>query len=152
MAYKSILVHVDGDAGCAARIRLAAMLASNSGAHLLGAAATGVSRFLFHSLPVDHSDPTLAAHQQALRSTARDALAAFTAYCADSDLASYAGQIIDDDAAPGLNLLGRTADLLVLGQPVAATPALAVDLAGQVVCGCGRAVLLAPTRAAIPAI
>jgi nucleotide-binding universal stress UspA family protein len=152
MAYASILVHVDGDAACAARIRLAAMLASSSGAHLLGAAATGVSRFLFHSLPTDHSDPTLAAHQALLRSTARLALDAFSSHCAQEQVASYTEHIIDDDAAPGLNLLGRTVDLLVLGQPAAAAPALSADLAGQVVCACGRPVLLAPARAVVTAL
>ena len=46
MAYKTILVHVDEAPHSAARILLAGELALQEGAHVVGVATTGVSRFL----------------------------------------------------------------------------------------------------------
>jgi nucleotide-binding universal stress UspA family protein len=43
MTYKTIVVHVDQSRHAAARIRLAAELAISEGAHLVGAAMTGIS-------------------------------------------------------------------------------------------------------------
>lgn len=47
MSYKTILVHVDDSIHAAERIRVAATLAAEHGAHLTGVAATGVSRFAY---------------------------------------------------------------------------------------------------------
>ena len=45
MAYKTILVHVDEAPHSAARILLAGELALQEGAHVIGVATTGISRF-----------------------------------------------------------------------------------------------------------
>lgn len=41
MGYHSVMVHLDGDTRCDARVHLAAHLAATGGSHLLGVAATG---------------------------------------------------------------------------------------------------------------
>ena len=45
MSYKTILVHVDQSPHAPARIALAARIAAEQGAHLIGAAMTGISRY-----------------------------------------------------------------------------------------------------------
>ncbi len=46
MDYRTVLVHVDDTPRATTRIRAAAALARAGGSHLVGAALTGVSRFL----------------------------------------------------------------------------------------------------------
>lgn len=140
MAVPTILVHVDDSARSAERVRLAAQLALRSGGHLIGAAPTGVSRFLIHSLPREQDDPTLALHLDMLRAQARAALAGFSAQCEAGGASSFEARVIDDEAGAGLCLHGRAADLLVLGQAAPDTP----DLPAQVISGAGRPVLLVP--------
>lgn len=144
MAYPTVLVHVDDSSGAAGRIRVAAQIAARAGGHLTGAAATGVSRFLYHSMPPEKDDPTLALHLDMLRAQSRAALAAFSAQCRELKLASFDARVVDDEAGPGLSLLGRAADLLVIGQANPDARALAADLPTHVVTHAGRPVLLVP--------
>lgn len=144
MAYPTILVHVDDGARSAERIRLAAQLALRGGGHLIGAAPTGVSRFLYHSMPPDKDDPTLALHLDMLREQARSALAAFGAQCDAAHVSSFEARVIDDEAGAGINLHGRAADLIVVGQAEAHARAGAGELATHVISGSGRPVLVVP--------
>jgi nucleotide-binding universal stress UspA family protein len=143
MAYPTILVHVDDSARAAERIRLAGQLALRAGGHLIGAAPTGVSRFLYHSMPPDKDDPTLALHLDMLREQARVALAGFSAQCDAGRVPSFEARVIDDEAAAGICLVGRAADLVVIGQ---------ADLAPQVIVGAGRPVLLVPSSGQAPSV
>ena len=143
MAYPTILVHVDDGARAAERIRLAGALAARGRGHVIGAAATGVSRFLYHSMPPEQNDPTLALHLDFLREQARTALAAFSAQCAASGLACEA-RVIDDEAGAGISLLARAADLVVLGQAAPDARANVADLPVHVVTNAGRPVLIVP--------
>lgn len=144
MAYPTILVHVDDSAGRASRVHLATQLALRAGGHLIGAASTGVSRFLYHSMPPEKDDPTLALHLDMLRAQSRQALAAFTAQCEDAQLASFEARVIDDEAGAGLSLHARAADLLVIGQADAQAKALAAEIPNYVITHSGRPVLLVP--------
>lgn len=135
MTYPTILVHVDESARSAERVGLAAQLALRGAAHLIGVAPTGVSRFLYHSMPPDKDDATLALHLDMLRAQSRSALAAFEAQCHGAGVASCEARVIDDEAGAGINLHGRAADLIVVGQG---------DLATHVISGAGRPVLVAP--------
>lgn len=143
MAYPTILVHVDDSAPCAERVRLAALLALRACGHLIGAAPTGVSRFLYHSMPPDKDDPTLALHLDMLRAQSRAALAAFSAQCDAARVASFDARVIDDEAGAGISLHGRAADLIVVGQG---------ELATHVISGSGRPVLVVPSAGAPPAV
>ena len=144
MAYPTILVHVDDSARTAERIRLASQLALRAGGHLIGAAATGISRFLYHSLPPEQNDATLALHLDFLREQARKALAAFSSQCTDLRTPSFEARVIDDEAGAGISLYARAADLVVVGQPGPDAKANLADLAVYVVTNSGRPVLMVP--------
>jgi nucleotide-binding universal stress UspA family protein len=147
MAYPTILVHVDDHARSAERVRLAAQLALRAGGHLIGAAPTGVSRFLYHSMPPEKDDPTLALHLEMLRVQARSALDRFNGQCRAAGVASFAASVIDDEAGAGLSLLARAADLLVVGQADPNATRGGSDLPAYVISNSGRPVLLLPLAA-----
>jgi nucleotide-binding universal stress UspA family protein len=143
MAYKTILVHVDEQPHITERIHVAVQLAQRCGAHLIGAAPSGVSRFVVGSMPPEHHDPTLALHLGYLREQAHKALAAFEIECTKAALASFESRLIDDEAGPGVSLLGRTADLVIIGQSESGQLG---DLPAHVITHCGRPVLLVPKQ------
>jgi nucleotide-binding universal stress UspA family protein len=149
MAYRTILVHVDDRAQCGARTALAIGLARAMHAHLSGVAATGVSRFLYPTLPTAQHDPTLALHLGFLREQAETGLARFQRQCDAAALASFDSKIIDDEAGAGLCLHARVADLVVVSQADPDDTTLlgelaAADLAAYAVMHAGRPVLLVP--------
>lgn len=144
MAYPTILVHVDDSARAAERIRLTSYLANRVGGHVIGAAATGVSRFLYHSLPPDQHDATLTLHLNFLREQARTALATFSALCDQGGTRTFETRIIDDDVGAGISLHARTADLIVLGQTTPDAKAGVADLPAYVITNAGRPVMLVP--------
>lgn len=143
MNYKTILVHVDDGSRSAVRVDAAAAIATRNGAHVIGAALSGVSRFLYQTMPPEANDPTLALHLDFLRERARDALAVFTRHMDASGIASFEGRLVDDEAGAGISLHARAADLVVVGQ---AEPghALMADFPAYVVIHSGRPVLILP--------
>ena len=149
MDYRTILVHVDDSPRGAERVAMAAAIAAQCQAHLIGVAPTGVSRHLYPSLPTAVNDPTLALHLGFMREQAEQALAGFTLQCEQAKLPSFDARVIDDEAGGGICLHGRTADLIVLTQadPAGGLPLLA-DLPAHVVLHAGRPVLLLPHAAA----
>lgn len=146
MDFKTILVHVDDSVRSAARVGAASAIARHSGAHVIGAALSGVSRFLYQAMPPEANDPTLALHLDFLRERARDALALFTRQMDSSAIASYEGRLVDDEAGAGISLHARAADLVVVGQaePGHAAAPLMADFPAYVVIHSGRPVLLLP--------
>lgn len=146
MSYKTILVHVDQTPHLADRLAIAAALAQRGDGHLICAAMTGVSRYLYHNETVDEQDPHLALHLNYLREQAQAALAACAPQLARAGLRSCEQRVIDDDAATGLSLHARCADLVIIGQndPQRAAPAILGDLPGHVVMHAGRPVLVVP--------
>ncbi len=147
MAYPTILVHVDAAPCAAERIRLAAQLARQMGSHLIGAAATGVSRRVYALMPPEASDPTLGLHLDFLRQQAHTALAVFRDQCAALGAISCESKLLDDEAGAGIGLLARTADLVVLGQGQQGAPG-AAELAADVIVDSARPVLLVPVAGA----
>lgn len=143
MAFQTYLVHVDDSPYVNRRIDLAAALATNGG-HLIGAAATGVSRFLYHSMPPEQDDPTLALHLDVLREQARGALAAFGARCRERGVASFDTKLIDDEGGAGMSLFARTADLVIVGQSDPGAKAAAAEIPSYVTTHAGRPVLVVP--------
>lgn len=144
--YKTILVHVDASAHAAARIALAAQLALEHDAHLVGVALTGVSRYYYREGAADLARTVLAPQMDALLAKAEDALDGFVRLAAAAGVPSYERRVVDDEAGAGLALCGLYADLLVLGQraPEAATPAPGGDLAAYVLFACPRPLLVVP--------
>ena len=146
MSYKTILIHVDQSSHAPERIRLAAILALREGAHLIGTAMTGISRYVFDSGAINPHDPTLVHHVDYLRKYAQDAVHLFEQLVTQTGVQSTESRLVDDDAAGGLVLQSRYADLVVIGQtdPNAATPGVMPDFPEYVVMHSVRPVLIVP--------
>ncbi|UGQ47871.1 universal stress protein [Massilia endophytica] len=147
MAYKTILVHVDESPHARARILLAGELALQDGAHVIGAAATGVSRFLYQNEIVDEQDPNLARHLDVLRERANRALADFRPQLHAIGVHDVEERILDDEAGAGLSLLARHADLVLVSQPDIRQRGSAGDFPAEVLTEAGCAVLVVPNAA-----
>lgn len=146
MPYKTVLVHVDQSAQAAARTQLAAQLAIAQHAHLVGAAMTGISRFVFNHGGFNPADPVFAHHLEQLRAYARGALDAFEHRVAALGVASVEARLVEDEAAGGMALQARYADLAVIGQfdPTTAIPGLMSNFPETVLLNSGRPVLVMP--------
>lgn len=150
MSYKTILLHVDQSRNASERIRLAATIARNENAHLIGAALTGVSRYIYQTGLMADTDPNLtehlSAHLDLLRQRARQALAEFERIAQSMEVSSFETVLIDDEAGAGICLQARYSDLVVIGQTDLNEPSPAVmpDFPEYVVMNSGRPVLIVP--------
>lgn len=143
MSYHTLLVHVDDAHSAEARYAYAIWLARLFDAHLIGLAASGISRTLYPTLPPERSDPTLALHLGYLREHAHAGIARFSLLCEQAGLRSWAAEMVDDEVAAGLILHSRVADLTVLSQP-APDDDSAAELPAEVVLQAGGPVLVLP--------
>ena len=114
--YKTILVHVDGDALQESRLRAAALLANAHGAHLVGTAATGVSPVEFAILAGSVAAPMPLTDFGALREAASAQLDAFREHAARLGVSSLETRLVEDHADFSLLLQSRYADLVVLSR------------------------------------
>ncbi|MDQ2819689.1 MAG: universal stress protein [Pseudomonadota bacterium] len=146
MAYQTVLVHLDLDPHCAARVARAATVVAPGGV-LVGVAMSGVSRLLYRSAPAPDSDQYLALHRAFLRERASAALAAFMQHAARAHMPACEGRLIDDEVASGLSLEARVADVLVLTQPEPSS-----DLLAQLLPHAGRPVLVLPAALMAPTV
>jgi nucleotide-binding universal stress UspA family protein len=116
MGFKTVVVHVNSSADTERRVRLASQIVRMSTGRLVGAAMSGISRFLY----ADHATAmgiSLAAQCiDEAREAARDSLRRFESQCAMLDLPSFESRLLDDQAADGLVLQSRYGDLVILGQ------------------------------------
>jgi len=143
MSYKTILVHADDAPHSAARILLAGELALQEGAHVIGVATTGISRFLYQGETVDEQDLNLMRHLDVLRERAEQSLAEFAPRLRHMGVQSFEQRVLDDEAGAGVSLLARHADLVVIGQaaPQGRGPS---DVLAEILSGAGRPVLILP--------
>lgn len=146
--YKTILVHVDSSARAAERIDVAARLARAHEAHLVGAAMTGMSPFMY---PVGGFDPLLAAAAfplEQMRAEAERALDGFEARVRTTSLGSFERRRMDEEAGMGLCMQARYCDLVVIGQPLpgATAPLLRSAMPEYVLLHCARPVLVIPAH------
>ena len=109
MSYKTILVHVDQSRHAPQRMRIAADLALRHGAHLIGAAATGLSRFVAATGGINMQDPALTQHLNFLRRQAESALGG------RFDPRTFHDALLDNGALP-LDLLERQIRLWIGAQ------------------------------------
>ena len=146
MTYKTVLVHLDQAPRCDVRIQLAAQISQSFGSHLIGAAMTGISRHIFNRGELDLTDPVFSHHRDHLRQHARDVLKHFEQVVASVGVDSLEPRLVDDDAAGGMVLQSRYADLTVMGQfdSAATIPGVMSNLPELVVLGSGRPVLIVP--------
>jgi nucleotide-binding universal stress UspA family protein len=146
MAYKTVLVHADLSVHAPARIRLAAAVANAHDAHLVGAAMTGISRFVYSDTSAELERSVVAGYVDTLHEHAREALDRFEAAARGAGVRSFEARLVGDDPEGGLVLLSRFADLVVLSQSDPANPVAGVvrDLPEYVMLNVARPVLLVP--------
>ena len=152
MTYKTVLLHIDDSAGRAARIDAAASIAQACGGHLTGVALTGVSRLLYQNQPDLDADPNLSLHLSFLRERATRALDGFEAQVRAAGVVSFEQRVLDDEAAGGISLLARYADLVVISQYHAKdkSPSVMRDFPAYVLLHSGRPVLIVPYAPPLP--
>jgi nucleotide-binding universal stress UspA family protein len=149
MSYKTVLVHVDKSRHANERLRIATAIAHAEGAHLIGAAATGVSRYIYQAgMLGDGAAYTahLEAHMDVLRAQGKQALKAFEDAVRLAEVRSVETRLVDDEAGAGISLQARYADLVVIGQtdPDEQNPSTMPDFPEYVVLNSGRPVLVVP--------
>ncbi|HEV7816022.1 MAG TPA: universal stress protein [Janthinobacterium sp.] len=154
MSYKTVLVHVDASPQAPSRIACAGAIAaaekdSAGPGHLVGAATTGVSRFLYRNIPSANPDANLELHLDFLRAQARQALDGFAARARALGVGSFEERVLDDEAGGGISLMARYADLVVISQfdPAQPSPSVMADFPEYVVLHAGRPVLVLPHAA-----
>jgi nucleotide-binding universal stress UspA family protein len=113
--FKTIIVHVDESPLMDARLQAAAWLANANDAHLVGAAATGLSwpayAMLTGSMAVAPADEF-----ESLRALARTSLARFAGRARQLGVQSVEERLVEDENRYALLLQSRYADLVVTGQ------------------------------------
>jgi nucleotide-binding universal stress UspA family protein len=149
MSYKTILVHVDKDQHAGERIALAAHIANAENAHLIGAAPTGISRFVYQTRYVYDGGAMAThfeSHMEELRKQAGESLVEFEKAVNKIGVRSFESRQLDDEAGAGMSLQARYADLVVIGQADPDNPSAATlpDFPEFVVMNSGRPVLLVP--------
>ena len=147
MSYKSILVHADQTPHSAERIRMAAAIAVQEQAHLIGTAMTGISHVVFETGAFDPHDPAFDHHMRALRSYADKSLEHFEQLADTLPELSMESRLLDDDVVGGMTLQARYADLVVLGQfdAESVVPGVMPNFPESVVMNCARPVMVVPT-------
>jgi nucleotide-binding universal stress UspA family protein len=146
MPYRTILVHADPSAHAPARIRLAALLAERCGAQLVGAAATGISRFVCPEGYSGGPGNIIAGYLDPVWAQAGRMLDQFETFARAAGATSLARKLISDQADEGLARQAAFADLVVLGQddPAESTSDVVTSLPEYVVLNCTRPVLVVP--------
>ncbi|ALK97190.1 hypothetical protein AB595_11095 [Massilia sp. WF1] len=118
---KTILMHVDDGPGQESRLRAAALLANEHGAHLVGSAATGVSWIEFALLSGSMAAPVPLEDFDAVRDAASARLRLFTEQARRLGVESVEERLIEEATDYGLLLQSRYADLVVLSQDAEAS-------------------------------
>lgn len=116
MRYKTIVVHADTSVHAPARLRLACTLARLGAAHLVGVAATGVSRFITPDSATALARTVVSPYAASLHEYARHSLDEFEAIASAEGVASRESRLVADDPEGALVLMSRYADLVVLSQ------------------------------------
>jgi nucleotide-binding universal stress UspA family protein len=146
MEYRTILVHVDASAHASARVRLAAAIAGSHGAHLVGAAMTGMSRFVCPEGYACKPGTVIAGYLEPLYDGANRMLDQFEAAARTAGATSVGRRLVADQPDDGLARQAPYADLVVLSQndPDESTSDYVTSLPEYVVLNCTRPVLIVP--------
>ncbi|UOD28994.1 universal stress protein [Massilia violaceinigra] len=149
MSLKTIIVHVDTTSRSGERVKIAAQLAMDDDAHLIGLATTGWSSFVFAMGAIDPMVPPCSMDLEPVRQDCRTALAAFEAQARALGVASVETRLVEEEAGMALALHGRYSDLIVLGQTRGAANSVLVrnDFPEYVLLNCATPVLVVPASA-----
>ncbi|WP_166877707.1 universal stress protein [Massilia mucilaginosa] len=152
--YKTILVHVDGNARSAARVEFAARFALANDAHLVGLAPTGLSALMYPLSAMGAAMPPVAFPIDEIRDSAERSLDLFDSRARQLGVASPERRLVDEETGDGLCLQARYADLVVISAPTAGDAVLFMrpDYTEYVLLNCARPVLVLPAAGAGGAI
>ena len=144
---KTILIHVDGSPLQESRVRAAAVLADDYGAHLVASAATGISWRNFALVSGPLGAGMIATDFADLRRAAETRLDEFREQARRLGVQSLETRLFEDEAQYALLLQARYADLVVVSQdsePETAPPTSVRSLPEQLVLRGPRPVLVVP--------
>ncbi|NHZ65417.1 universal stress protein [Massilia genomosp. 1] len=154
MPYKTILVHVDRARHAEARLLAAASVAADCNAHLIGAAMSGVSRYVYQDGASDLLQTVLSTHMEELNRRANASLDVCERIAAGAAVRSFERRMVDDEPGAALALQARYADLVVLSQSDPDDPVarMTPGLPEYVMLASARPVLVIPHAGHFPAI
>lgn len=155
MSYKTLVVHLDDGAHCAARVGVAAGLAARFGSRLVGIAATGLPDVIVSmNSAVPNAVECIALSAASLRERAEVVAQAFESRCAAAGVASFESRVVVDEPADAVVRHGRCSDLVVVGQSDRDAPVqdVALDLPQQVLLHAGTPVLVVPHTGSLATI
>ncbi len=146
MAYRIVAVHVNESARLVDRIQVAAQVAIDTGAYLVGVACSGPAADDYLSGLLGAGAAGLHIYRDFMQERSATQLATFEAVADKAGVPFFEKRVIEDEAGIGLCLQARYSDLLVLGQPDPdeAPPAERANLVEYVLMHCGRPLLLVP--------
>ena len=146
MTYRSLLVFLDSEPLCAARTRVAALLARRLDCHLVGVAPTGMVELRVAPDGASSLAEYAALSWNASRDRAEQAAGTFREVCRALGVTSYEAVVDEADKAPSLVRHAHCSDLTVLSQadPDAPGHYLAKALVEQVVLYSARPTLILP--------
>lgn len=146
MAYRVVAVHVNESRQLVERAKIAAQVAIDTGAHLVGVAGTGISDSLYMADLLGGGAAGLNVYRDFMKERTATALASFEAEADRAGVPFFEKRVIDDEAGTALCLQARYSDLLIVGQPDPdeAPPAERAHMAEYVLMNCGRPLLLIP--------
>lgn len=148
--YKTILVHIDETSHSLVRSRLAAAIALDYDAHLIGAAATGVPEFIFAGDGMLTGVPLSDWPLTELRARAERALDLFETAADAVGAVSIERRLLDEDPGIAMALQSRYCDLAIIGQVGGDEffPRQRSDFPDYVVLNSARPVLVLPAAGA----
>lgn len=146
MGFKTVLVELGADPGCADRVGLAAELARCSAGHVIGVTATGMRLEPFRGAGEEAGRYAELARRQLLAQGAEAGAAFHRAMHEAAPGVGFTHRVIEDEPGWALAQQARVADLVVLARlpGPASVPVLVAQTAEYVLLNAGRPVLLVP--------
>ena len=129
MSYKTILVDINATSGAAGRTDVAARLAAEHQAHLIGVTQTGIFRFIREAEAPGVDFGAVAPVFVQLRQDADERAAQFDERARQAGVASFEHRIGDEDAGTALAIQAMYADLVIVSQRDLADRGAPVDAA-----------------------
>jgi nucleotide-binding universal stress UspA family protein len=145
--YKTIVAHIDTNAGAQASLHVAARLAAEHDAHFVGSAETGISSQGFAMLAM--SPGVMPGHGDfnVLRKNAAARLQEFEDCATRFGVQSWERRVVEEDAEHALQLESLYADLIVLSFPQPGrSRRLSVDMIDSLALHAGCPLLVVPTE------
>ena len=150
-----VVVHLDAGRRCPARVRIAARIAAEHGAHLVGVAPTGLPDVILTlNSAVPDSLDIVGWSAAGLRSQAEQLAADFEKIARDAGVSSFAAEVVEGEAVDETIRVGRASDLVVIGQTDIGHPVdgIARDFPQQVLVHTGTPVLVVSGRGAVDTV